>query len=232
VTIWVLVVSIIGILISLPRPKDARNLYFVSRLFGYGALFIFNIKLKLVGREILDYKRPCLFIANHQSNLDMFAWSSIVPPNTVSLGKKSILYIPFFGQLYWILGNVAIDRKNRTKAFQTMNSLQTLFKKNHTSVVIMPEGTRSYGRGLLPFKRGAFHTAIQNQIPIVPVCFNSFDKNIDLGSLKKNIILAKILDPIETKDLTKNDVTELSLHCHRLMKETIEELDQLLISVD
>ena len=38
-----------------------------------------------------------------------------------------------------------------------------------------PEGTRNRNEGMLPFKRGAFHMAIQAHIPIVPVVMHNYD---------------------------------------------------------
>ncbi len=64
--------------------------------------------------------------------------------------------MPLFGQLYWLSGNILIDRKNRTRAFETMAETARKIKEKCLSVWIFPEGTRSRGRGLLPFKLGHF----------------------------------------------------------------------------
>ncbi|XPE23115.1 1-acyl-sn-glycerol-3-phosphate acyltransferase [Shigella sonnei] len=62
---------------------------------------------------------------------------------------------PLFGQLYWLTGNFLIDRNNRTKAHGTCGSSESLQKTPYFHLDV-PEGTRSRGRGLLPFKTGAF----------------------------------------------------------------------------
>jgi 1-acyl-sn-glycerol-3-phosphate acyltransferase len=68
---------------------------------------------------------------------------------------------PVFGQLYWLTGNLLIDRNNRAKAHGTIAEVVNAFKKRNISFWMFPEGTRSRGRGLLPFKTGAFHAALR-----------------------------------------------------------------------
>ena len=82
--------------------------------------------------------------------------SNIVQPPTVTVGKKSLAWIPFFGQLYWLTGNLLIDRNNRAKAHGTIAEVVNAFKKRNISFWMFPEGTRSRGRGLLPFKTALF----------------------------------------------------------------------------
>ncbi len=75
--------------------------------------------------------------------------------------------------MYWVTGNILIDRENRTKAHGTMNEVARRIHDDDLSVWMFPEGTRSRGRGLLPFKTGAFYAAIAAGVPIVPVvCSN------------------------------------------------------------
>lgn len=64
---------------------------------------------------------PCVIISNHQDNLDIFAGALALPDRTVSIGKRSIIWIPFFGLYYWLSGNILIDRKNKRSAFETMD---------------------------------------------------------------------------------------------------------------
>jgi 1-acyl-sn-glycerol-3-phosphate acyltransferase len=94
------------------------------------------------------------------------------------------------------------------------------------SIWIMPEGTRSRGRGLLPFKKGGFITAINAQVPIVPVVCNSYAKTVNLSKIRSGKIIAKILDPINTKGLTLENLDELMKKTHLIFENTIAELDK------
>lgn len=68
-------------------------------------------------------------------------------------------------------GTVFIDRKNTSSARQAMTGAAEEIKRERQSVYMFPEGTRSYAKEpmLLPFKKGAFHLAVQAGVPIVPV---------------------------------------------------------------
>ena len=70
--------------------------------------------------SLLRHQRPAVIVANHLSNYDLFVFGHAVPPLTVTLGKTSLKWIPFFGQLYWLAGNVLIERGNAAKAKQAM----------------------------------------------------------------------------------------------------------------
>jgi 1-acyl-sn-glycerol-3-phosphate acyltransferase len=78
----------------------------------------------------------------------------------------------------------------------------------------------------MPFKSGAFRTAIDAQVAIVPVCFNSYAKAANYNKLKSGTIVCQVFDLIETKGLNKADAGELAKKCHQLMNQTIEKLDQ------
>lgn len=118
-----------------------------------------------------------------------------------------------------------IDRANRSKAHNTITQVADQIKKRKISVWMFPEGTRSRGRGLLPFKTGAFHAAIAAGVPIVPVCVSSTQGKIKLNRWNNGSVIIEMLDPIDTSLYTREQVRELSEHCHALMEAKIKELD-------
>jgi 1-acyl-sn-glycerol-3-phosphate acyltransferase len=167
-----------------------------------------------------------IYIANHQNNYDMVTASSIVQPPTVTVGKKSLMWIPFFGLLYWLTGNLLIDRNNRAKAHGTIAEVVKNFKKRKISFWMFPEGTRSRGRGLLPFKTGAFHAALAAGVPIIPVCVSNTSNKINLNRLNNGLVIVEMLPPIDTSHWGKDQVRDLATHCREVMAAKIEELDQ------
>ncbi|MGL5291572.1 MAG: 1-acyl-sn-glycerol-3-phosphate acyltransferase, partial [Vibrionaceae bacterium] len=97
-------------------------------------------------------------------------------------------------------------------------------KTSGISVWMFPEGTRSRGRGLLPFKTGAFHTAIDAGVPIVPIVCSS-TQSCSVFSSNNGHVLVEMLDPISTEGFTKADVRQLAQTCHEVMEKKLAELN-------
>lgn len=119
----------------------------------------------------LEKVRPAVFIGNHQTELDVLMLGTMFPPYCSVTAKKSLKNWPFLGWFMALSGTVFIDRKNAKDARQAMSGAADEIKTRKQSVYMFPEGTRSYAKDptLLPFKKGAFHLAVQAGVPIVPV---------------------------------------------------------------
>src|SRR5690606_33007899 len=128
-------------------------------------------------------------VGNHQHNWDLITASTIFDERIVSLGKSQITYIPFFGQMFLLAGNIAVNRKNSTKAKKSMKKIESILKTKKIGVVIFPEGHRNPTEKLLPFKQGAFRSAIAAQVPVIPFSVNLFSKNVDLSKKKSGKII-------------------------------------------
>jgi 1-acyl-sn-glycerol-3-phosphate acyltransferase len=217
--------GLLGIIISLFRPFNPNNPYTYTRLLNVLGIWFTGAKLTIKNKKKLLKQKPCIYICNHQSLLDVIVCGHMVTPRTVSLGKKSLRWIPLFGQFYWLSGNILIDRKRQGKAFKSMDKATKALTEKNISVWIFPEGTRSKGKGLLPFKKGPFHTAIKAQVPIVPIVVSSYDKFLDLGKLKSGAILAEVLDPITTKGMTRDGLAALMDDSYQKMNDCFNKLN-------
>ena len=222
--------GLLGLVFSAFRPFHKDNSYPIAFFIKHLINPSFGLKVITSGRKKALAARPCVFISNHQNNFDILIAANMVPPGVVSLGKKQMLFFPIFGWYYWLAGHILIDRSNRKKAFESMEKVRKAIQEKDTSVWIMPEGTRSKGRGILPFKKGAFHTAVQAQCPITIIAISTYEKGIDLERLRGNKYLVKVLDPIPTKGLGRDDVHDLMKKCERLMRDEVAKLDELLIA--
>jgi len=223
-TILLAMVGLVGTIVSALRPFNPSNVYVMSYMVRLGT-YILGFEVDLRNLEKLKENHPGLFISNHQHNIDIFIACHVLPNRTVSLGKKSLKWIPFFGQFYWLSGNVMIDRGNKRSAHGTMDQVSKAIRERNTSIWMMPEGTRSHGRGVLPFKKGAFFTAIAAQVPISPICISTYDSGLDFSKWKSGKVIVDVLDPIPTAGLTKRDVRTLCDSTYDLMKSKIQELD-------
>ncbi|MCL1050115.1 1-acylglycerol-3-phosphate O-acyltransferase [Shewanella abyssi] len=222
-SVMLVLAFIIGGLACVLRPRHRNNVHMFAKVFSWAAP-VLGIKV-IVRNSKGESDEPCVFLANHQNNFDMFTHTAVVPKGTVSLGKKSLAWMPLFGQIYWLSGNILIDRKNRSKAFDTMAATARKIKEKCLSVWIFPEGTRSHGKGLLPFKAGAFYTAIAAGVPMVPVLASN-QSHIKLNRWNNGVVIIEMMEPIETKGFDKTQVKELSKRIHGMMSEKLLQLNQ------
>jgi len=218
--------SVIGLLIGLCRPFNPDNSRLCARVYALPALWIMGIRVKLEIGDLVDHRRPAVLAANHLSNHDLFVFGRVVPKRTVSLGKKSLKWLPLFGQLYWLAGNVLVDRGNAIQAKKAMLTTTDTLQHKDMSLWVFVEGTRSHGKGLGPFKKGAFQMAINAQVPILPVCANNYTRTMNLNRWRGGTVILRALPPIATTGLTLEDMPALMATCHAQMAACIDELDR------
>ena len=226
VVIFFLLFSASVLPLLLFRPFHANNTHSVLQLFK-PAHWIINLKIHCLKPQPAE--QPVIYIGNHQSLLDIFLYGPIWPKNSAVIGKQSIIFIPFFGIVYWLCGNVFINRKEKSKAWALVDQVVDSINNKQLSFLFMPEGTRSKGQGLLPFKKGAFAAAIKAGVPIVPICTSSV-ASIDVHRWRPKAAFVTYMEPIPTTGMDANDVAKLAQHCHALMSDEIERLNALVAS--
>jgi len=148
----------------------------------------------------------------------------LMPPRTVAVGKSSLVWVPFFGQVFWLGGNIIIDRARAHKAVAVMQASSEAITRERKSLWVFPEGTRSQGRGLQAFKKGAFYAAITSGAPVVMICVGQYQDKTTGWLGRREPVAVRILPPVETTGMTKADIRGLMAHCHQQMADTIASL--------
>lgn len=223
----VVLVTLGGLIMCAVLGRSKDRVYFIAKAFAPVAkLFGLSVKTH-VSYKAFDVPQA-VYIANHQNNFDLFTFSHIVPHGVVTVGKSTLRWLPFFGWVYWATGNFLIHRNDRNKAIATIDQIVEQMKSSELSIWMFPEGTRSRGRGWLPFKRGAFHAALQAGVPIIPVVCSSTHKQVKWNRLNNGEVKVEMMDPIFTEHLIEKDIPELVSHCEALMQAKQQELDQAL----
>jgi len=224
VALFAVVMFVFGCGYCLFSPRNPKHVFRFGRYFGRMSK-VFGIKLELRIPDDAYERGQHVYIANHQNSWDLFTVSSAVTPKVVTVGKKSLVWLPLFGQLYWLTGNILIDRANRSKAVGTIGQVVDKIKESGVSVWMFPEGTRSRGRGLLPFKTGAFHAAIGAGVPIVPIVCSTTQDKVKLGRWNNGHVIVEMLPPVSTEGYGKENVRELANMCREQMAAKLAELD-------
>uniref|UniRef100_A0A8B9VPQ8 1-acyl-sn-glycerol-3-phosphate acyltransferase n=2 Tax=Anas zonorhyncha TaxID=75864 RepID=A0A8B9VPQ8_9AVES len=202
--------------------KNMRIIKTVVKTFKY----FFGLRFEVKGLENFEVEGPAIIVSNHQSILDMMGLMEVLPDNCVQVGKKELMYAGTVGLIIYLGGVIFINRKSTSSAKMVMAEVAKTMATDNVKVWVYPEGTRNCTGDLLPFKKGAFHVAVQAQVPVIPVVYSSFTT---FYNPKKNLftsgkIKVEVLPPIETKGLTSDDVSELTDRCYRIMRETLFRL--------
>jgi len=218
-----LVLNLALLAVCIFRPFHKDNVHVAGKLYSLMAQVV---GLKVIVRKApsVDEKEPYVFIANHQNSFDVITICKAAMPGVVTIGKKSLKWIPIFGQIYWLSGNILIDRKNSGKARSTLEIAEKRIAKKRTSVWFFPEGTRSYGRGLLPFKQGAFRLAKTTDEPIVMVTASNLHKKVKWNRWDNGVVLIDISAPVPLTD--EKSIKEWMAYFNQEMKNKLDELDE------
>ncbi|XP_037735547.1 1-acyl-sn-glycerol-3-phosphate acyltransferase beta isoform X1 [Chelonia mydas] len=205
--------------------RTVRNMRIIKNIVK-SFKYIYGLRFETTGLENFQIEEPCVIVSNHQSILDMIGLMEILPDNCVQIGKKELLYMGPVGLIMYLGGVVFINRKSTSNAKIVMARVAQTMLDENVKVWIYPEGTRNGNGDLLPFKKGAFHLAIQAQVPIIPVVYSSFSSfyNPAKKLFTSGKIRVEVLQPIETKGLKAEDVTDLTERCYCTMRETFFRL--------
>jgi len=199
---------VLGVCAFLTFLFDRRGnvIHLYARLWGWLILVANGIKVRVRGFEHIDPTRPSLYMCNHQGTFDIFTLLAHLPVQFRWVAKVGLFKIPVLGWAMSTAGYISLDRSNRKRAYRGMKTAAQKIKEG-ASVVIFPEGSRSYDGTLQPFMNGGFTLAIKSGIPICPIAINGSWAIMPRTTLriKKGTIRIVIEQPIETSILTMKD---------------------------
>ncbi|WP_269617537.1 HAD-IB family hydrolase [Zhongshania sp. BJYM1] len=203
--------------------QEARN--FSMSLFADVASAVAGLKLDITGEKNLWAARPAVFIFNHQSDIDVMIISKLLRRNFTGVGKAEIKKMPFIGVAMEMAGVVLIDRSNSKSAIASLEPLIERVKQDKISVVIAPEGTRTHSKKPKPFKKGAFHIAMQAGVPIVPIVIhNAMDVSPKGDTLYyPGTVEVEILAPIDTSRWTVEGLDKQVAKIEGLYKKALDK---------
>jgi len=206
------------------RNSMSKIIYRLAQLWAFSITVLCGAKVTVTGKENIPKKGGVCFVSNHCGYFDIVLMLAYSGRQFGFVAKKELLLIPFLNFWIYILGGLFIDRKNVRKAIRTINK-GIEYIKTGSGMIIFPEGTRSKGRGLLPFLPGALKLATAAQAPIVPVAIEgSYDIFEKTGRLAKANVTITFLEPVETANLAPEEKkVVLSDRIYSMIKEQLEK---------
>ena len=191
--------------------RSGRAVLWIGRRWISWILAACGIRVRVEGLEHIDPRQPYVFMANHQSSVDIAAIVQTIPVSFRFVAKRELALIPLLGWAIALGGHVLIDRGNRTRAIRSLQRAAERIRRG-TNVIIFPEGTRSDSGELQGFKKGGFHLAIAAQVPVLPVTVSGSQRITPKRSLRVESGEVKIVygTPIPTNGLANGDRDELA----------------------
>ncbi len=203
--------------------REATN--FSTGLFGDIATALTGVELDITGEENLWVNRPCIFVFNHQSKADVMIMAKLVRKDVGGIAKKEVKDTPIIGKVMEMAGTVFVDRADGRNAIKAMEPLIDAIKIDGKSICIAPEGTRTLSPKVGPFKKGAFHLAMQAGVPMVPIVIHNAGDVAPKNEfvMRPAIVKVDILPPVDTSKWKKST---LDAHVAEVRGMFLEALGQ------
>jgi len=208
-------------IISTVRPgSDATMIS--GRIWSRANLWAAGARVTYENLETASRHQPCIYVANHQSNVDIWALIAVLPMRTRFVAKESLFRVPLLGWALRVSDFVPIDRRNRSKAIASLKLAAEKIRGGRP-VVLFAEGTRSAGDTLAPFKKGPFHLALEARVPIVPVAIRGSGAVMPPHGLKVRggPVRVRFLEPIDVQAYTNREVKRLLEDVHGIIEKEL-----------
>ena len=168
-------------------------------------------KVTVIGAENVPLDRAVLFVSNHQGSFDIPILLGCIDKPKAFIAKVEMLKMPIICTWMKQMNCVFLDRHDLRQSLQVMNEAAEYLKKGY-SMAVFPEGTRSKGKTIGEFKAGSLRIAKKANVPIVPVTIKGSFKLMEQNGfiIKPAEVEIVISEPIETFDLTKEEIIELN----------------------
>lgn len=170
VSLWVL--SILTAIILSVDTREKENVFnTLERFFSRIAFKLLGMQVEIQGIENIPGDEPVIFVANHQSMMDIKLSLAFIPTNFSFISKDTVFHVPILGAYMNVSGHIPIQRTDDRKSYAT---LLTAVKKlsSRKSLVVFPEGTRSEDGKLGEFKRGISLIILKSGRRVVPMAIN------------------------------------------------------------
>lgn len=149
--------------------------YYPAMLWSRFMCRVMLLPVKIEGREQLGKKQSYVFVANHQGSYDIFLVYGYLGRSFRWMMKKELRSIPLVGKASESAGHIMVDKRGPKAIHKTYEQARNVLRHG-VSLVVFPEGARTFTGHMGTFRRGAFLLADELRLPVVPVTIDgSFD---------------------------------------------------------
>ena len=225
IDLYTIVMASVSLTLSLADP-EGRKQHWCARTWCRLIAGTVGMRVRVHGLENLPPEGvPVVYMANHQSYMDIPALYGYLPVQFRIIAKESLFKVPFMGWHLTRAGNIPINRSNRREAMRSMARAAERIREG-TSVVVFPEGTRSPKGELRDLKAGSFKLAISAGVPIVPITIVGTCKVLVKDSLvfHPHAVEMYVSPAIETAGTPSSELDDLIARVRSEMAEPLVPL--------
>jgi 1-acyl-sn-glycerol-3-phosphate acyltransferase len=204
--LWAVLVTLLfaslTILASFISKRD-NTPHIIARVWAKCLLVAAGVKVTVKGLSNINPAESYIFMPNHVSNFDIPVLLAHLLVQFRWLAKAELFKIPIFGHAMHRAGYISIDRSDRASAIRSLKKAGRMIR-NGVSILIFPEGTRSYDNNIQPFKKGGFILAVESGVPIVPVIIHGTWPIMPKKQIlvKPGNVVLEVGTPIDTSNYT------------------------------
>jgi 1-acyl-sn-glycerol-3-phosphate acyltransferase len=205
--------------------STGRTQHKIAKAWAAMLLRIARVKVTVEGVERIAPGGSYVFVANHRSYFDVPSILPQIPVQFRFMANKNLFSIPFLGYHMARAGYFPVSSDNARESLKSMSDAARLLRTRGVSVLIFPEGGRTYGE-MDPFKDGAAYIAIKAGVPIVPIGMTGLRAILPRGGnvIQGGPVTMRIGEPIPTLDLTLSDRTALTQRLEREVRTLVGEV--------
>lgn len=192
----------VGLGIGLVNRSRRQAVDLSFSLFGDVTCALAGVELDVQGEAHIWSHRPCVFLINHQSAMDVPVMAKLLRRDYTGVVKKEAERSTV-GPMFRLAGVAFVDRADTAQAKEQLSSATEKLREG-ISLAVAPEGHRSSTPRLGPFKKGAFHVAMQAGVPVVPVVLRNTGEAQASGGVIMRPARVDIFvhPPVDTADWT------------------------------
>ena len=198
--------------------------YYPGKIWSQLTCLVFLIPVKVVPNKNLNDSTSYVFVANHQGAFDIFLIYGFLGRNFKWMMKKSLRNLPFVGRACQSAGHIFVDKSGPRKIHETIEQAYSVLQHG-TSLVVFPEGRRTFTGHMGNFKKGAFQLADELQLPVVPLTIEgSFNILPRTGKcLSWHRMKLTVHDPIYPQEKGAENQKNLMEMSYKIIEDSLPE---------
>lgn len=182
--------------------------YWPARVWSWLFIHVLLLPVRIEGKENISPDKSYVFVANHQGYFDIFLIYAFLNNSFRWMMKKSLRKMPLLGKACESSGQIFVDKSGPKAIKRTYDAARRILQGG-VSVVIFPEGARTFTGCMGYFKKGAFQLADELQLPVVPLSidgpFDVLPRTARLPLVHWHPLMMKIHKPIEPQGKGKEN---------------------------